>query len=98
MAWHAVTSDLTSFSFYHDSDKQKGIGFLQTLKDPIYLKIVLITPGTYYVVIINISSQNNQRTWCSPLKYGRIFSKQKDSPEKTKTFLVKKSFWGDCSK
>ena len=45
MAWHAVTSALTSFSFYQDSDKPKGIGFLEILKNPIYLKIILITPG-----------------------------------------------------
>ena len=35
-------------------------------------------------------SQNNQCTWCSPLKYGRIFSKKKASNEGTKTFLGKK--------
>ena len=33
------------FNFYQDTDKPKGIGFLETLKNPIYLKIVLITPG-----------------------------------------------------
>ena len=42
MAWHAVTSALTSF--YHDTDKPKGIGNFETLKNPIYLKIILITP------------------------------------------------------
>ena len=45
MAWHAVTSALTSFSFYQDSDKPKGIGFLETSKNPIYFKIILITLG-----------------------------------------------------
>ena len=37
MALHAVTRAL--------SDKPKCIGFLETLKKLIYLKIVLITPG-----------------------------------------------------
>ena len=44
MAWYAVTVALTSFSFCHDTDKAKGIGFLETLKDRLYLKIILITP------------------------------------------------------
>ena len=35
------------------------------------------------------SSQNNQCTWCSPLKYGRIFPK-KSSHERTKAFMGKK--------
>ena len=43
--WHAVTSALTSFSFYQDSGKPKGIGFLETLKNPILLEIILIMPG-----------------------------------------------------
>ena len=34
------------FNFYQDTDKPKGIGFLETLKKPVYLKIGLITPGT----------------------------------------------------
>ena len=42
MAWHAVISALTSFGFYQDSDKPRGVGFLVTLKKPIYLKIILI--------------------------------------------------------
>ena len=37
-------SALTSFSFYQETDKPKGIGFLETLKNPIYLKMILITP------------------------------------------------------
>ena len=45
MAWHAVTSSLTSFRFYQDSDNPRGIGFLETLKNPIYLKIILIASG-----------------------------------------------------
>ena len=45
MAWHAVTSAMTSFSFYQDPDKPKGIGFLETLKNPFYLEINIITPG-----------------------------------------------------
>ena len=45
MTWHAVTSALTSFSFYQDSDKPRGIGSLKTLKKPIYFKIILITQG-----------------------------------------------------
>ena len=32
MTFHAVSNALTSFSFYRDSDKPKGIGFLETLK------------------------------------------------------------------
>ena len=40
-----VTSALTSFSFYQDSDKPKGIGFLEALKDPNHLKTILIAPG-----------------------------------------------------
>ena len=40
-----VTSALTSFSIYQDSDKPRGIGFLETLKHQIYIKIILITPG-----------------------------------------------------
>ena len=43
-----VTSGLVplvaSFSFYQHSEKPKGIGFLETLKNPIYLKIILIIP------------------------------------------------------
>ena len=45
MAWHAVTSALTSFSFCQDFDKPKGAEFLETLKNLIYLKIILITSG-----------------------------------------------------
>ena len=41
MAWYAVTSAL--ISFYQDTDKPKGIGNFETLKNPIYLKIILIT-------------------------------------------------------
>ena len=29
MVWHAVTSALTSFSFYQDTDQPKGIKFLK---------------------------------------------------------------------
>ena len=36
MAWHAATDAETSFSFYQDTDKPKGIGLLETLKNPIY--------------------------------------------------------------
>ena len=32
MAWHAVTSALTSFGFFQDSVKPRGIGFIETLK------------------------------------------------------------------
>ena len=45
MAWHAVASALISFSFFQDFDKPKGIGFLETLKNPFYLEINIITPG-----------------------------------------------------
>ena len=43
------------------------------------------------------SSQNNQCTWCFPLKYRRIFPKKKASHEGTKTFSGK-TLWGGCSK
>ena len=45
MAWYAATSDLTSFSFYQDTGKPKDIGFLETLRNPIYKKIILIRQG-----------------------------------------------------
>ena len=48
MAWHANTSALTSFSFYKDTDQVEDIGFLKTLKNPIYLKIILMTLGIIY--------------------------------------------------
>ena len=35
---------LTSFSFYQDTEKPKGNGFRETLKNPIYQKIILIAP------------------------------------------------------
>ena len=43
------------------------------------------------------SPQNNQCTWCFPLKHGRIFSKKKASNKGTKKFWAKK-LWGGCSK
>ena len=43
------------------------------------------------------SSQNNQCTRCSPLKYGMIFSKQKLLMRGQKLFCAKK-LWGGCSK
>ena len=46
MAWYAIAGALmTSFSFYQANGKSKGIGFLETLKSPIYLRINLIAPG-----------------------------------------------------
>ena len=38
------------------------------------------------------SSQNNQCTWCSPLKYGSIIPKKKASHERTKSFMGKKKY------
>ena len=32
MTWHEVISAPTSFNFYQDTGKPKGIGFLETLK------------------------------------------------------------------
>ena len=32
------------FQFLPGTDQQKGIGFLEILENPIYLKIILITP------------------------------------------------------
>ena len=32
MKWHAAASVLTSFSFFHDTGKPKGIGFLRPSK------------------------------------------------------------------
>ena len=31
MAWHSVTSTLTSFIFYQDSGNPRSVGFLKTL-------------------------------------------------------------------
>ena len=39
------------------------------------LNKVIRNQGTYFIVIMN-SSENNQCTWWSPLKCGRIFSKK----------------------
>ena len=36
MACHAAASILTSFSFYQGNGKLRGIGFLDTFKNPIY--------------------------------------------------------------
>ena len=44
---------LWSVSICKDTDKPKGIGFLETLHNPIYLEIILITPG--------IETQNNKK-------------------------------------
>ena len=43
MAWHAATRAMTSFTFYEDTCKPKGIGLLETFKNPTYWKIILIT-------------------------------------------------------
>ena len=67
MVWHAVTSALTSFSFYQDTDKPKSIGFLETLKHPIHLKIISITPIISIIVELLIPTLNkiirNQGTY-----------------------------------
>ena len=34
MAWYAAIIALTSFSFYQDTDKPKGIGFFWDLQKP----------------------------------------------------------------
>ena len=39
MAWYAATS----FSFYQHTAKQKAVRFLETLKNRIYWKIIIIT-------------------------------------------------------
>ena len=44
---------LWSVSICKDTDKPKDIGFLETLHNPIYLEIILITPG--------IETQNNKK-------------------------------------
>ena len=36
MAWHAANSALSSFRFYHGTGKPKGIGLLETFKNPLY--------------------------------------------------------------
>ena len=38
-------SALTNFSFSKGTDKAKGTAFPEIFKNPIYYKIVLITPG-----------------------------------------------------
>ena len=45
MTWQAVASALTSFSFYLDTDKLKGLEFFETLKNRIYLKTILVSQG-----------------------------------------------------
>ena len=35
---------MTCFSFIQGSDKPEGIGFFETLRRPIYSKVMLITP------------------------------------------------------
>ena len=45
MAWYAANHVMTSFNFYQSTDKPKGIGFIETFKNPIYEKIILITAG-----------------------------------------------------
>ena len=40
------------------------------------LNKIIKDQSTYFLVIIEESSQNNQCTWCSPQKYGRIFSEK----------------------
>ena len=98
------------FSFYEGTDKPRRIGFFKTFKNPIYQKIILITPGiiwslklkakrTEEVLVLELliptlneivryqfllvllklyeqSSQNNQFTWCFPLKYESFFFKR----------------------
>ena len=59
MAWYAVTSALTSFIFYQVTDKPKGIGFIEALKNPIYLKIILITPG----IIWSLKFKTKKEWW-----------------------------------
>ena len=59
MACHAATSALTSFSFYQDTDKPKGIGFLETLKHPTYLTTILITPGIINSEVSNSKQKKN---------------------------------------
>ena len=45
MAWHALTHGITSLIFYQGTGKPKCIGFLETFKNPVYQKIILITAG-----------------------------------------------------
>ena len=47
------------FSFYQGTDKPKNIGFLETLKHPIYLKIISITPG----IIWSLKFKTKKQWW-----------------------------------
>ena len=43
-----------NFNFYQGTDKPKVTGFLETFKNPIYLKIILITPGIIGIIKLKI--------------------------------------------
>ena len=60
MAWYAVTSAL--ISFYQDTDKPKGIGNFETLKNPIYL----------FKNNLNNTNRNNIKYQVQNEKNGRI--------------------------
>ena len=57
MAWHAATSALTNFSFYQDTDSPKGIEFLETLKNSIYYKKILIIQG---IICLKFKTKNTE--------------------------------------
>ena len=40
IAWHSAIRAMTRFSFCQGIGKSKGIGFLETFKNPIYQKII----------------------------------------------------------
>ena len=126
MAWYAVTSALTTFSFYQGTDKPR-YWISRALKYPANLfnndldntrnnmkSQIQKKRWNFWNYQYNIKqnyqesryffccdyeqlSQNNQRTWCSPLRYGRIFSKKKFLVRVQKLFWEKK-LWRDFSK
>ena len=77
--------------------KTKKNGEIVELLIPTLNKIIR-NQGTYFVVIKNSRLKIiSLPMWCSPLKYGRIFSK-KDFSWGDKSFFWAKESWGGCFK
>ena len=57
--WHAAASVLARSSFYRDTGKPKGLGFLETFKNLIHSKIILVTPG----IIRSLKLKNKKKTF-----------------------------------